>query len=324
MDWNALISGRYGQSSNEIVVVDASILAARAIDSAYIPFDYIKSGPVTNMTSEAKPHHTTHQIFWNGVYLGGERVWVGDPVRLRVSSGEDVLVITQIIERPSQYTTGQQSSPSKVLLTGNIFSCSTLASDAVRRDSQHLIPARMREDLEARNKAIQAIGGPKSYWKLLQVGHVVDLADVKGRWYETSIMAPIVNTQASYDDCVRSGQTDSVARSFNGRVDVNRTAGIRYDTREAAFGRAVPDHVRLISGLEAPQPTELPKMEQPPPQTQSQPQQIPVQNDFDAQMGGQEHGDHLVDQFMNLGDMEGENLPGFVQEYGSQGGAFFP
>jgi hypothetical protein len=322
MDWNALVSGRFGQSSNEIVIVDASILAARAIDSTYTPFGYINSTPAMKLEGDVKPHYTTHQILWNGVFLGGEKIWVGDPVRLRASSGEDVLVISQIIERPMQFSSGPHFSPTKILLTGNVFSCSTLASDAVRPENQHLVPARMREDLDARNRAIQAIGGPKSYWKLIQLGQVVDLANVKGRWYETSIMAPIVNGQASYDDCIRSGQTDSVARSFNARVDLAGAAGTRHETREEVFGRAVPDNVRLVDGVDAPQPTELPKTEQPqPPQAQSQ--QMPIQSDFDAQMGGQEHGDHLVDQFMNLANMEGETMPGFDQEYGSQG-AFYP
>jgi hypothetical protein len=181
----------------------------------------------------------------------------------------------------------------------------------------------MREDLEARNKGIQAIGGPKSYWKLIQVGQVVDLANIKGRWYETSILAPIVNSQASYDNCVRSGQTDSVARSFNGRVDLGGTAGLRHETREGAFSRAVPADARLVDGIEPPPPAELPKTEQPQPAPRPQPQQMPMQSDFDTQMGGQEHSDHLVSEFMNLGDIEGESTPSFGQEYASQG-AFFP
>jgi hypothetical protein len=324
MDWNALIRGEYGASNNQIAIVDASILAARAIDATYTPFGYINASPFGNTQAAANPSYNTHQISWNGVYLGGERIWLGDPVRLRISTNEDVLVVSQIIERPAQFSNPQQQqlAPTKVLLTGNVFSCSTLAGDAVPADRQHLIPARMREDLEARNKAIQMIRGPKSYWKLMQSGHAVDLSDVKGRWYETSIMAPIVNGQASYDDCVRTGQLDSVARSFNARADMQRTAGKRCDTREAAIGRAAPENTRLIEGVEP--PVEQPQAQPQPPQPQQQPQQM---SEFEVQMaaaagGHQEHGDALVDQFMDLGGMEGDSMPGFGQEYGGQGAYF--
>jgi hypothetical protein len=329
------MTGRYGPSTNDIVKVDASILAARAIDATYTPFGPLKSSPVANVQAGATPHHTTHQINWTGVYLGGERIWLGDAVRLRMSTNEDVLVVDQIIERPAQFNPapghGAAAAPTKVLLTGNIFSCSTLPADAVPADRQHLIPARMRDDLEARNRSIQAIRGPKSYWKLIQSGHAVDLADVKGRWYETSIMRPIVAGQTSYDECVRQGETDSVARSFNPRVEMNRTAGHRFDSRQAAFGRAVPEHTRLMEGLDAPPSSEVPSRPQPqqPPAAQQhepQQQQIPIQSNFDTQMGGQqEHGDgSLVDQFMDLDGIEGGNsMPGFGQEYGSQAN-FFP
>ncbi|KIV99610.1 uncharacterized protein PV09_08785 [Verruconis gallopava] len=329
VDWNAVVSGRYGPSNDEIVIVDASIMAARAIDSTYTPFGYLKSSPITQVQSDAQPHYTTHQMFWNGVYIGGERVWVGDPVRLRASNSEDVLVISQIIERPLQFISTQPTAPTKVLLTGNVISCSTLPSDAVTPDRQHLVPQRMREDLEARNKAIQAIGGPKSFWKILQYGQVVDVADVKGRWYETSIMAPIVNQQPNYSDCVRDGQTDSVARSFNGRIDVNRTAGIRHDKRESAFGRAVPEGLRLIEGTEPPTPameiaprTEPPQQQQQlPPQSQPHVHHMPMQTEFDTQMSGNDQADGL-DQFIDLGEEETESMTAFGQPYGSQGSYF--
>ena len=326
MDWSALVNGHYGESNPDIVKIDASILAARAIDGSYTPFGYISNNTLPISKPGSNPHFTTHRLYWNGIYLGGERIWLGDPVRLRISPNEDVLVVKQIIETPADQPT--PATPTKIMLVGDIFSCSTLASDALSAEKLQLLPDRMRQDLEARNRAIQGMGIPKSYWKLLKTGQPAEISEIKGRWYETSLMAPIVNNQASYEDCIRSGQTDSVARSFNMRADMNRSAGTRCEPRPQAFGRAVPDSMRLIEGLEEPPANELLRSVQPPqqqPQAQPQAQQTPIQSEFDAQMAEQDDQGDGIDQYMDLSGMEEHNsMPGFGQEYGSQGSYFNP
>ena len=317
MDWNALVSGRYGppDSNMEIVKVDASILAARAIDATYTPFGYLGSQPLPTTKPGANAHFTTHKISWNGIYFGGERIWVGDPVRLRMSTNEGVLVVHQIHESPAPQPTS--TTPTSISLIGNIITCSTLASDAVTPDRQHLVPQRMREDLELRNRAAQATGGPESYWRLVTLGHRLELSEIKGRWYESTIMGPIVGQQPSYEACLRSGQTQSVALTFNMRTDVNNSAGNRCESRSLAFGRSVPETTRLVEGMDEPSANELPRA---PDQPQQQPQA--QQSDFDAQMNdGQGNG---LDDFMDLSGMEGgDSMPGFGQEYASQGSNYF-
>ncbi|EKG20961.1 hypothetical protein MPH_01718 [Macrophomina phaseolina MS6] len=66
VDWQALASGPYGHGNPE---VDASILAAKAVDNTYTPFKLLNSrqGP------------GVEERHWAGAYLGAEKIWVGEP-----------------------------------------------------------------------------------------------------------------------------------------------------------------------------------------------------------------------------------------------------
>lgn len=88
VDWQGLCAHKYGSDGD--LEVDGSILAAKSIDASYTLFDLVKT------TLAPTGHEERH---WNGAFLGGEKIWAGEPVRLRLGSGSDVMVVTDILER---------------------------------------------------------------------------------------------------------------------------------------------------------------------------------------------------------------------------------
>jgi hypothetical protein len=301
------------------LTIDGSILAARRIDSSYTLFGFVKSIPATKQDM-SNSVSAANEMHWNGVYFGSEKIWVGEPVRLRMSSGEDVLVISDIVERSQPAFNTPAQSTIKVTLVGDIYTCSTVPPNSQQpQTDERVIPLRMREDLRARNRASALVNGPTYFWKLMQTRANLDLGDAKGRWYEATIMLPIVNGAQVYANALRTGTIESVERHLNGRTDHSRAIGTRTESREAAFGHAVPTGTRVIEGTDVPQPHELPSEHLPQPmQMQYSAGDTAQADSVMAGVGPEQGGAALVDEFMNLDGMEQDPMPGFGQDYGSQ------
>lgn len=307
-DWNGIQAGLFGHPSKDMLTIDASILAGKAIDCSYTPFSFLRT---------VQNPETGNETHWNGVYLGGEKLWLGEPVRLRYSTGttaENVLVVSSIIEKTiSSYAAAKTT---KVTLRGDIYTCATMTPPGQpppQSQDSRTIPERMLEDLRQRNRASAASAAsapspqnpnPRTFfWKLLGTNASVALADVKGRWYESSIMLPIINTRKGYVDSIKAGKIESVDVYLNARSECNRSDGIRKERREDAFGAAVPSSARVVDGLSVP--------DMPP----ERPTSAPGFRD-DAVMT--DAGNGLVDDFLNLDGMDG----GFQGGVGGIGGGF--
>jgi hypothetical protein len=302
-DWQGIRAGAYGPTTDAALTIDASILAAKVIDSTYTLFGFM-----TTVTSPDAGNET----HWNGVYLGGEKLWIGEPVRLRMSTGvsENVLVISSIIER-SQASAYVTAKATKVVIRGDIYTCSSVKPpQQPPPQSQDIktIPMRMLEDLKQRNRASAASAStapsPSNpnpqifFWKLIGANTTLSLSDIKGRWYESSIMLPIINSPQKYISDLRAGKIESVDRYLNARSECGKTDGTRKDRREDAFGAAVPASARLVEGLSVP----------------SMPREDAVMTDASA---------GLVDDFLNLDGMDGGGFQGGVGGgFGGQGEYF--
>lgn len=243
VDWARLDSGQLGEG---IASVDASIMAAKAIDSTYTLFERLKT------TSDA----TCELRHYNGVYLGAEKIWRGEAVRLRIgTTGSDLMVITDIIE---QVFAPQPPKPSatRVLVFGDIYSYATLpAPDPSHpptppNSTNPNIPARMHHDMAWRNRTLLPSTRTLAYWKLIVGAHKLDISDLKGRWYETSLVF-----QDPFAKAVKDGEGGN-GIWMNSRGDatgLGKNAGAKRDDRVEAFGAAVPKGTGLLEGLEVPQ-----------------------------------------------------------------------
>ena len=315
-DWQGIISKKYGFGDAE---VDGSILAAKAVDASYTLFNLLKRISQGNGVEE---------LYWNGMYLGGEKIWVGDPTRLRGESGSDILVITCIVEKKIN-NSANGISETALYFIGDVYSFSAMNLVEGNMPNNSNIPERMREDLIFRNTVTANASRPAGYWKLVQANARVDVNNVKGRWYESSILFPILRGAAFADD-IRRGDIYDTGLWMNARgesVAGFRGIGINKSDRLNALGAAIPKGTVLVSGINPPEggsrveATVAHNFVQQPLQQQVQEQQIRYQQLPQEQ---HEHIDHLqapmhdsghgaLEEFMDL-----EGIPGFGQEYGSQ------
>jgi hypothetical protein len=242
VDWNALLSGRFGDG---VADLDASIMAAKAIDTTYTLSERIKSTPIPS----------GEECHYNCLYLGAEKIWRGDPVRLRLGqTGTDLLVITDIVER---VTTNTPQPTSQIWMTGDMYSYTTLPAPDPSNlptppsSSNPNIPIRMREDMAWRNRMLVPMTQTLGWWRLIASSSTtkIEMADIKGRWYETSLLF-----EESFTKAVKNGEGGN-GIWMNARGDatgVGRSVGTSRPDRIAAFGSALPKGTRLVEGVEPP------------------------------------------------------------------------
>lgn len=258
VDWASLIQGRYGPGDPE---VDGSILAAKSVENTFTPFD-----PIVSLSTE------TH---YNGIYVGGEKIWIGDALRLRNGTfPTDIMVIHDIIEYPDKLDAGRP----RIVFVGDTYCYRIvqLEPQAVPADDLHL-PSRVREDLQFRNKITVANPEPgrrfTSFWRLNVKSSRLDISGIKGRWYESSALLPILDQ--NYATSRANGDVQDAGLFMNGQGDCNkpppntqgtqhtkdgsarsRPADTKMAKRESAFGKSVPSTFRISRGLDEPKKPE--------------------------------------------------------------------
>lgn len=255
-DFVGLSSGKYGPGTLEI---DASIMAAKAIDASYTPF-----GPESR--SETQAHI---EVRWSGIYLGAEKIWVNEPVRLVLPAGQGatrVLVVRAILER----TQKSAQAWSSISFIGDIYvmlpvepiTMNQAPNGIVSGSDTTNVPSRMLEDIRRRNSFTIQARGSAHHWKLLERSKVVDMKDIRGRWYESTLYLHLLlpGQSVEYETKAREGQIKEVLSMMNGHGDCNLKDGTRLipDTRapkrEQAFGKAVPARTEIVDGVKQSQP----------------------------------------------------------------------
>ncbi|KAL9100261.1 MAG: hypothetical protein Q9163_004337 [Psora crenata] len=234
VDWKAVLAGQYGPGDAE---VDGSIFAAKQVDESFTLLS-----PLSNNTT------TTGERSYSAIFLGGEKLYVGEPARLRVNSGQDIMVIHQIIEKLKPNSTNINSASVHVI--GNIYRLTVIPYDLAnpKQSPNPTLPARMKADLEFRNSVTIPTKKIRSYWKQLQLSARLSIADLKGRWYESSILLPVLKGSSAFATDVQRGEITDIGEWINGRGDANGAAGkmgTRFRERLEALGRAVPAGLTL-------------------------------------------------------------------------------
>lgn len=256
VNWEDVIKGKFGMPGDKGVAdVDGSIMGVKAVEMTYTPFDRIPSTqPVPNV------------VEYNGIYIGCEKIWVGEPIRIRNSgTPTDIMVLQSIVERPSP----KDSSRTIIILIGDTYSyrVAHLESEHVPASDLHL-PLRVREDTRIRNNYTMKHPDVRrrfiSYWRLLTKNSQISLADVKGRWYETISMFPHLN-RTGFEQAAARGEINDVSLMLNGTGDCNKelldAAGstsarthmpptLKAPRREDAFRNMIPSSARISRGLD--------------------------------------------------------------------------
>ncbi|KAL6719220.1 hypothetical protein ACLMJK_003457 [Lecanora helva] len=281
IDWKAVVGGVYGNGDAE---VDGSIYAAKMIDDSFSLIEQLSNNTIT-----------TGERSYNGIYFGGEKLWVGEPIRLRVlNNQQDIMIIHQIIEKLKANSTNAASAT--IHISGDVYRYTTVnyLPGQEPAENPHL-PIRLRQDLTYRNRLTIASKRTISYWKIVQAATRITITDVKGRWYESSILLPIIQGAANFAADVQRGEIGDVGVWINGRGDANSAPGrpgTRYKDRKETFGKAVPATLEIGKGVETPvESSNVPAAPPPHPvenTAQQQSQQVQGVNDGD------------ISQFMDL------------------------
>ncbi|MCJ1472426.1 hypothetical protein MMC13_001074 [Lambiella insularis] len=228
VDWSGVLQRRYGPGDAE---VDGSIFAAKAIDGCYTPFERLTSARTTVSDTQ-----------YNGVYCGGEKIWLGEAIRLRTGLGKDIMILHRLVERSSQTAKGAMSSD--MFVVGDIYSFQTVTYNPQQPiPANTFLPVRVQEDLNYRNRITIANKSQISYWKLIQSQARLGLGEVKGRWYESRVLLPILKGQADFALSLSKGEIGDVGSMLNGRGDATNSAnklGAKRNDRLEAFGSAIP------------------------------------------------------------------------------------
>ncbi|KAF2733682.1 hypothetical protein EJ04DRAFT_438619 [Polyplosphaeria fusca] len=286
VDWHAVLAGSFGEGEPE---VDASILAAKAVDASYTTFEPLKT------TTNNSGHEERH---WNGIFFGAEKIWNGDPVRMRIGSGTDIMVVTNIVERIVPTAANGSSRTSTIQLHGDVYTYATFPAPDPSKPpdipQSTTIPIRMREDMRWRNNFLIPATRTIAYWKLISTQSRLELSDIKGRWYETSLIFV-----ESFHKAVRNNEGgNGIWMNTRGDAAGITDLGTRVAERVKAFGRAIPDNTLLMDGLDPP----------------AEPEQAPQGNNMQGlEMPAADANFHLG-EFMHLDGMD-EGHMGFGDNF---------
>lgn len=255
-DWQGISEGRYGQGGQLFTMTDASILASKKIDHTYTLAGQFK----TLQTDDGATLN-----YWNCIYLGAEKLWVGDTARIvwkqANADAEVVLVIQDIVDRSAYATPGDKTPVTSVSLIGDVYILHHVPAGQALPSTDPSLPQRMKGDVAARNAALTSPGSAappanRAAWSLLARSQPLAITDVRGRWYEASVLLPLLKGRAVFD-AERAAKPGGAVESVGAMLNqwAGNTQGptnermARVVQREEAWGQAVPLGTACVEGL---------------------------------------------------------------------------
>ncbi|KAM0282677.1 hypothetical protein ACHAQH_002874 [Verticillium albo-atrum] len=238
-------------SKREPLLLDASKLAAVKISMSFSLFSQLPSSA------------DGRKMNYQGVFLGAERIEVGDTLRIRAS--HDIGIAAEWVDLLAQggallglrEICTAADNPGTVFFKGDLYaplttdapgppSASSPASDV----PETKLPRALREEFLFRNKV-----SPASRWRLhlLRRDVVVREPDVRGRFYPSPRLLPVLMSHdtAGLQRELQQGVVRDSARFLNQRMDTFREGYIgRKRSRLDAVGAAVPHGAGALFAFE--------------------------------------------------------------------------
>lgn len=240
--WERVVKGEFREPGRPgDAVVDGSILAAKAADSSYSLFERL------NIPTPANEQQ------YSGMFMGGEKVWINEPVRLvsPPGSGPDeyfVLIIDKLIER----TTGTTSS---LTIVGDVYKFITMpASDRTgQTTTKQNLPERMLADITWRNQIAETAKRNAFFeWRLVEPAARKTLKDIRGRWYESACLVETLSGSEKVQQELRVGITSDSSKHMNSFMEGQLAMPARKKNRLDALGGSVPSTLKISKGLNGP------------------------------------------------------------------------
>ncbi|KAG0134327.1 transcription-silencing protein Clr2-domain-containing protein [Tuber indicum] len=190
--------------------VDASILKSRDIDTSYCLVDKIDY---------------PHANFYAGVFYGAEKIWMGEIVRLKRHAvpqanltGLEIMIVVSIQDHRKQPPNKTRTSSTDITVMGDIYEFVTYPSPtSTPPQIPQWLPPRLINETKIKNKVTsRASSNPTvGTWRCIQNGYSVKLEDIKGRWYESSILIPELKGIQKFTQNVQGGKWDELATQMN-------------------------------------------------------------------------------------------------------------
>jgi len=239
INWESLqerFNVRSDPSRQEALAVEATKLAAARVDQCYSMFNAAHHGSMAN-----------YDIF-GGVFLGAEKICVGEPVRIKLpreqqeQSLEEGMPVVMVVRRILI------SRDSKALMfEGSLWRLQHAAlTQPGPNQGQGQLPTAMLGEKEFRDGLLQESGW-RVDWLLMNQNMMVSESTIRGRFYETRRLTPILNP-AKFQDMLRTRQVPDIQTSLNNRGDSNGPSAGRVPTRAYAVAGAVPPGIPASLG----------------------------------------------------------------------------
>ncbi|RWA09074.1 hypothetical protein EKO27_g6037 [Xylaria grammica] len=238
IDWQAL-QERFGThtdpSRREGLAIEATKLAALRVDQCYSTFNPIRES-VQN-----------YDVF-GGIFLGAEKICVGEAVRIILPREqqdpalEKGMPIVMVVKRIFVSREG-----GGLMFEGSLWKLqhATLAQQP-QTPNQAQLPAALRGEKEFRDGILQGRGW-RVQWVLLNQNLSLDESAIRGRFYETQRLTPILNP-AKYQDMLRQQHVEDIQTLLNNRGDSNGPRVGRVPNRAQAVAGAVPHGISASLG----------------------------------------------------------------------------
>jgi Transcription-silencing protein, cryptic loci regulator Clr2/Transcription-silencing protein Clr2 len=171
----------------ETLSVEASKIAARQTDESYTLF-----APAGVEQGGAK-------AWYNGIFLGAEKIWTGDAIRIQIPYFENaevkpIMVVKKILEEAiTPEITG-------VCFIGDVWQFVSMQLDNTKPYVEQLgdqsgLPIQVRSDLSFRNKTnLQGYPPSINTWRVVAQDYNISISAVYGRWYKNQqVPGPLLN-----------------------------------------------------------------------------------------------------------------------------------
>ncbi|RYC61366.1 hypothetical protein CHU98_g4846 [Xylaria longipes] len=239
IDWQAL-QERFGAhadaSRREGLAIEATKLAATRVDQCYSTFNPIQESA------------QNYDIF-GGLFLGAEKICVGEAVRILLPReqqdqvAEKGMPVVMVVKRIMVSREG-----GTLMFEGSLWKLQhATLTQQLQAPNQAQLPASLRGEKEFRNGVLQSRGW-RVEWMLVNQSMSVNESAIRGRFYETRRLTPILNP-AKFQEMLQHQHIEDIQTLLNNRGDSSGPHVGRVLNRAQAVAGAVPMTASLGSDV---------------------------------------------------------------------------
>ncbi|KAK7927231.1 hypothetical protein PG985_004229 [Apiospora marii] len=229
--WSQIVAKYAGDnpSRQELVGVEGSKKALIEIDHSYSLF---------NVISDSRP--SGGKLSVRGIFLGAERINVGEAVRIRLTPQEmnpawpknmpTLMVLKEIFTAKSGEIDG-------LFFSGDIYRLEEIPRQQPAIEQPQIPPAMFNE--KAFRDEVRAAAGTHFQWVPILQNVTKDETVIRGRFYETSRLMAILD-QNKFDAALAKGEVEDVQAYLNNRADSKGVYVGRKKSRLEMLAGAVP------------------------------------------------------------------------------------